>query len=191
MRMKPSKMRAMSSFTQELPEKAACRFILNSDKGVTVTVTDLEENQHEIMTFGEGLFTRAFVLEDMQFLIIEPRSKGKMSLAFEMQELPKAEAQDFNDPPPPPESNNLLAQIREKVRREMGVTREAFLLQNDTGQPGYEIEDDDPEIFEEEIAELARREAAKKENTPAKADNSPEQAKPAEEIFSAENPEKG
>lgn len=59
-------------------------------------------------------------------------------------------------PPVKPEPRNLIAKMREKYRQEMGSQREAF-AQNDTGQPGHELDDDAPGIFEEDELELAER----------------------------------
>lgn len=84
---------------------------------------------------------------------VEIRASSPKPFGFDLQVRALQEDEPRNeDPVPEPASvNNYLAMIREKVRREMGVTRESF--DNDTGLPGYELEDDDPGLFEEEMAE--------------------------------------
>lgn len=58
---------------------------------------------------------------------------------------------DFS-PPEPEVRTNLMSQIRDRVRRELGIgLPEAF---NDTGLPGYEV--DDEAMFEEEEFAAAR-----------------------------------
>lgn len=49
---------------------------------------------------------------------------------------------------PPP---NILAAMRRKVQEEFGLRREDFLQST---MPNYEIDDDDPGMFEEELAKL-------------------------------------
>lgn len=134
-----------------------------------------EDDEILVSSYPAGAYHRGILFEDVDAVIVKAAGKKKVYVNATVRQLPKAEAQDFNPPPPPAEANNLLAQIREKVRREMGVTRESFLLQNDTGRPGYEIDDEEPDIFEEELATLAQQEQenvseANSENSVAEGD---------------------
>lgn len=56
--------------------------------------------------------------------------------------------------------NNLLARMRQEFRQQLGFTREHFI--NDTGLSGYEIEDDEELMFEEELVAKAQQEAETK-----------------------------
>lgn len=181
MKIYPEKMKLYSA-AQSFPidGKAAVRFVVSSETGGMVSIADDETGEiTPIMHFKPGeLFSRAIVVKKGTELIFEPSGKKPISLAVDIRPLMKGEMQDFNPPPEPPEANNLLAKIREKVRKEMGVTRESFLLQNDTGYPGHEIDDEEPSLFEEEMAAIA----AEKQNT-AEGDLKSE-ARRAEENFS-------
>lgn len=81
---------------------------------------------------------------------IRAESKKPFGASCVVRSLQASEPVDFEDPPAPPTVNNFLQMVRAKVRREMGVTREAF--DNDTGFPGYELRDDEDPLFEEELA---------------------------------------
>lgn len=85
--------------------------------------------------------------------------------------------EDIDDRPVPERkrASNLLMQMREEFRRSMGVMREHFA--DDTPFPGYEIDDDDRGLFEEEMAAEARAEA-KKAAEKAKAQQSEQKAPP-------------
>lgn len=163
MRLKLNDMQEMQEASFDLGEKTAFRYIISSKEGVTISA-----DGKEIIHLPPGLHAKAVVLEKVDKITVKADGK-KMSAAFAMTDLTIGEQVDDELPPPPPAGNNLLAQIREKVRREMGVTRENFLLMNDTGFPGYELEDDDPALFEEELAAAAKAEAQKEKETAAKA----------------------
>lgn len=170
-------------------EKAWITFWVAPKETVTVEYGDVT-----LFTLAPGdLYRRTFVIEgDEEGATVEFKSKKDFGLAVKVARLPKKEAQDFNAPPPPPEANNLLQQIRNKVRSEMGVMRESFLLQNDTGHPGYELSDEEPYLFEEEIAEIKKSEQSERENSEARRAEekiSSEQSGNSEEINSAEKTE--
>lgn len=73
-----------------------------------------------------------------------------------------------NDDPPPDqqvEAGNLLARIRAEARRSLGVQREAFAEYERDFPGGYELAEDDPGLFEEQMQEevAAAAAAAQKE----------------------------
>lgn len=61
------------------------------------------------------------------------------------------EPHDHNPVERKPQPDNMLAKIRQKVKREMGGLQRESFLENDTGLAGYELDEDEPERFEEEI----------------------------------------
>lgn len=74
-------------------------------------------------------------------------------------------------PPIPPEpASNPLKAMRDKFRAEMGVTREAFEVLMSADRPGYELDDDDPGMFEEELAS-SRSQPAAAPSTPSQTDS--------------------
>lgn len=84
--------------------------------------------------------------------------------------------------------SNILQQMHREFRRSMGVIREAF--EADTGWPGYEMDDEEPVLFEEELAVKAKEEreaAAKAEREKAKAEGRAE-AEAAAKAAQAEQP---
>lgn len=66
-----------------------------------------------------------------------------------------------------PIPRNPLAQARERIRQELGIYRETF--ENETFYPGYEMDDEDEEMFEEDIVEAAKAaRSAREAHTEAK-----------------------
>lgn len=181
MRLNLNDMQEMQEASFDVGEKTAFRYIISSKEGVTISA-----DGKEIIHLPPGLHAKAIVLENVESIKIKADGK-KMSAAFAMTDLTVGEQIDDQLPPPPAASNNLLAQIREKVRREMGVTRENFLLVNDTGYPGYELDDDEPELFEEELSAVAKAKAEKEKETAAQAATTDSEARSAEEKFSENN----
>lgn len=64
---------------------------------------------------------------------------------------PVCEELDDEPPPQPAPPSNYLKALRERVRREMGVTREAFA----EFRSQYELPDNVPSLFEEDEARIA------------------------------------
>lgn len=75
--------------------------------------------------------------------------------------------------PEPKRAMNILQQMRQEFARSLGVMREPF--ESDLPYPGYEIDDEEPMLFEEELAaqakkdreEAAARKAAEKDEKAA------------------------
>lgn len=108
--------------------------------------------------------------------IIQERTREKYHLAgYQALEILKGvkadvkirkldESEKLNDDPPPPPrdaSDHLLAKIRERAMRDRGaVGRETF--QSDTPSR-YELDDDAPERFEEDIVQAAKERTIERE----------------------------
>lgn len=92
--------------------------------------------------------------EDVDLLRLEPGVEADVKV----RELHKERFN--NDPPPPPRdaSDHLLARIRERAMAERNVGRETFQADQKTR---YELDDDAPEYYEEEIVQVAQERAAK------------------------------
>lgn len=165
MRLSPSDMLPVEGRAEiEGGERFTVRFILNSVTPVGLSYVDEDGEVHKMADFPSGLFSRAYVFKRVRSLLFEA---PKFSLAYRVWYTQEGEPHDHDAPPPPPRPDNLLAQIREKVRREMGVTREGF-LERDVDFPGYERDDDDDDIFEEEEQLAAEMAAEAKKQADAK-----------------------
>lgn len=133
------------------------RYLVSSPDGIVLDGVTENGELKTVLHIPAGMHQRAIKVRD--FVSVRFVAK-KFTVAHMQYDLSVGEQHDHEPPPPPPQPDNLLAQIREKVRLEMGVTREKF-LENDTGLPGYERDDDDDDIFEEE-EEIARKMAKEK-----------------------------
>lgn len=78
-------------------------------------------------------------------------SDAKAEYAYEAHEYVRQEEEPRDDvpPPEPPRASNFMKALRNAVRSEMAGMRETFLTR-DTDYPGYELDEDDPGLFEEE-----------------------------------------
>lgn len=94
------------------------------------------------------------------WLEIDPKG-GEVSYSVSVGTAQKVETQDHDPPPPPKNVRNILHQLRDRYRREMGVIREAF---DDEGfmASRYVLDEDEGYEFEEEIMDRRRQEAADK-----------------------------
>lgn len=115
-----------------------------------------EDNPKPILLYSQNnhLYIRDF-LEGFEALEIKAKEFGCM---VKLDGVEIGESMNAEPAIQPPPAKNLLQKMRNKMREEMGVQREVFL--NNTGRPGYEVDDDDDdEIFEEHI--IAQKQAAK------------------------------
>lgn len=126
--------------------------------GVSVTVDGIRQDGEIVLvgtlTPSEPRMKR--VLRGFTDLTFTSADGEAFVLWMRQRALQEGEPIDDAPPPPLPVEQNYFAAIRERVRRELGVTRESFLTR-DTVQPGHELDDDQPDLFEEELAEHARR----------------------------------
>lgn len=116
----------------------------------------------EKITIWTGTCTHNLPIQLIGFTGVEFVGK-KFGLRVEINGLQISEPINSELPPARPKPANYLQQIREKVRADLGISREAFLA-NDTDLPGYEIGDDEELMFEEEIATLAAQAQSEPEN---------------------------
>lgn len=123
---------------------------------------------------GQGV-TR-FRIRGRQGLSFEGSDKKRVHVQVLYRQIEDGEPLDHEEPPPPPQPANIFQEIRQKVQREMGVQREAFLTSH---MPSYELDDDDPGFFEEELYEFEEEassdEQSDAEPKPGKSPEAPEE----------------
>lgn len=107
---------------------------------------------------------------------MELSSADPFNYKLELGSVSVFETVDEREIPAQKPPSNILQQMHQEFRRNMGVIREAFGA--DGPWPGYEIEDDEDTLFEEEIAQKAKEEReAKASEKPA--EKQPEKAQAA------------
>lgn len=148
---------------------------------VSPTPVLLKDTQRPLHWFSEGNHRQLLDLHDSSELEFLPQD-GKADYAVDVSVVPRqiGEPHDHKAPPMPAAPENFLQQIRQAIQQELGGMRESF-LRNNTAYPGYEIDEDEPGLFEEEILEDMKKadEAEKAKEKPA--DTSEASDPPAEE----------
>jgi hypothetical protein len=133
---------------------------------------DLDEKRHRLVILYNGNFNllgmdtngethllkvcqgSGRITETVQgFAALELVAKDKTTLNATYLQRDNSEEINHDEPPQPKEARNLLQKMRMEFRRNLGVSRESF-LESDTALPGYELDPDDPDMFEEELAEM-------------------------------------
>lgn len=169
-------MRKIRAANTELVDKVR-RFDLNgptfADLLVTgsaqLTVFGVAENgdQFQLKTDPHHLRLKGSI-EGFAALVVQ--SSKPFALHGNLVSMQNGEIQDFEPVPLPPETASPLKQMRDRMRQEMGVRREAFdVLRSSNIRPGYEIDDNEPDHFEEDMERVLKAEAAKKEAAAASA----------------------
>lgn len=163
----------------DLYEKSWVDAQVNSEGMVKVYVVTADGVEHLVAANNGNLKFSSSIAGSVKLTF-----KGDRSISARCQIVPEQIDEPRHDMPPfiPDTSNNPLKQIRDRVRREMGVMREAFELLSDTGYPGYELEDEVPDEFEEHFAKRPAPTQARKEPQTA-----PTEAKVETEATGAEN----
>lgn len=117
-------------------------------------------------------------------------SKAPVRLSYRLSAGNATEPLDDREVPTPPRANSLLARMRQEFRQQLRITREHFI--NDEGLLGYEIDDEDPGFFEEELAKEAESQrqqqdppAGREVRTPQNEPSSSSQQDPAPSEASA------
>lgn len=97
--------------------------------------------------------------------VLEIVGQKKGLYGIEVRAVSRQESEPFDDReiPEKPVKRSLMARIRDEVRRNMALQREIF-AENDLGYPGYEVEDEENILWEEE--QLAARRAPLPSNLP-------------------------
>ena len=154
-------------FSCDLPARAAvvltcpagteAEFSLSDKEGEVTKLGTVSTKRMETERYNIGGYTGLHI-----------KQKSPNPIVVSIQDIEIEEPHDDLPPPAPAEPDNVLARLRETVRREMGVQREAF-LEADPGFTGYEIDDDDPGEFEEEILDDLERKAAEQARADAEA----------------------
>lgn len=89
------------------------------------------------------------------FTKLHIHSSKPFGFSIELSEVRGHEPTNNIPPYERPIPKNPLAQARERIRMELGAYRETF--ENETLFPGYELSDDDDELYEEEIYERSQK----------------------------------
>ena len=174
----------MNTETFKAPaENVTFNIMVKSDTVITVSKIDTQ-GEEVLIDYVQNGRIRGKEFDVTEFRLTGPKGskfKSKVKLAT----LNHHEDQNHDNPPPPPDANNFLKRIREKVRQEMGVTRESFMVFDGEKSP-YEYDEDEEVMFEEEHQDMmqAKQELEKssKENSDGdKPSPKPEAAQAAEE----------
>jgi hypothetical protein len=97
---------------------------------------------------------------------IKVKSKKEFTLQYKIQERQQYEPIDDRPLPTPEDNTSPIMAMQRRIRQELGIIREEFT--NDTDLPGYELDDEDEGLFEEETAllqEMQRKASEVKKET--------------------------
>lgn len=154
---------ATKKHQEALTPSASILLTTSSTDPVAISAVD-EDGEVIPVLVHNGTQTSNFKL--VGFREIQISCKTLCGVKFSINERQVDEPHNHEAPPAPPMPDNLMAQLREKVRAELGVNRENF-LENDTPFDGYEIPDDAPDVFEEDEAAAREIKKTKKPTPPA------------------------
>lgn len=156
--------------------RARCKIEIVTPIPVLVCVND-----YPIWAFPPGRFVRNFRTHTEEDVInVHPSdAKTPYGYAIEFKARQTGEPLDDLPPPQPAPADSFLAQVREKVRRSMGVTREAFADRPIGVADQYSVDDD--ALFEEEEIELTRQLEEAEAKTSEISDASKKPAEPSGE----------
>lgn len=134
----------------DLPERSWVKLHAISDKPFNVSIVDGDGVEHLVAHSNGNPITLSRSFAGSSKLTLN----GGARITAQCQIAPEQAGEPAHDLPAfvPDLSNNPLKALRDRIRREMGVQREAFELLQDTDFPGYEIDDDEPDYFEEHFA---------------------------------------
>lgn len=122
----------------------------------------LAHNQGQVIpVYTSTLFRKTFNLEGFEALQL--KSSKTFGYHIGIKQRQEVEPTDNEAPPPVTESGNVLKRMRDKVRSELGITREAFLTR-DIDLPGYEFDDEEDVMFEEDEIALAKQQKKEKQD---------------------------
>lgn len=155
MKTSTAELKTAKKHEYDLPEKAFINLQATSDGPIKAYIVDTSGVEHLLAASLQGSLNLKTSIAGSSKLSL----RGDRSITAKCQTYAEQIEEPRHDEPAfiPDYSNNPLRQMREKVRAEMGVMREAFELIADTGLPGYELDDDAPDHFEEDLAALTTR----------------------------------
>lgn len=134
--------------------------VVSPDGPATIYGVDYDGELVALATGADFTFRRR-IIGFKSLLMMAP---GQASCRVNVRDRQQAEPHDDARPPVAKLSDNPLVRLRQKAMAEYGVMRESFL--EEQGIVGYEIEDDEPPMFEEEMALQAQVEAEASKNAP-------------------------
>lgn len=133
----------------DLPDRAECDIHVVS-KGMILLSVQREDCEIPIAIESHNLRFKDRVFGGITLSV---QSDAPFGIRARVTELQTDEPRNDAAPPPRSDEGSLFKRLRDRVRQEMGVTREAF-LERDVPLPGYELDDGDDGLFEEEQLEL-------------------------------------
>ena len=116
-----------------------------------------EDNPPEgqIILHPGNVTKRTLKLRGVESIVLKAENpKPEWCYAFKARPLQAGEPVDNIPPPDPAPASNLLKQMQDQFRRQMGVTREEF-SDRPEHLPTYELDDNEPGLFEEEEQYIA------------------------------------
>lgn len=116
--------------------------------GKIFAVTD--ENQSVLLDQLDGGPRKTYRYNLQNFIEVAISLKAACHVDVEVRDRQVEEPHDKQPVPEKPVATNILQRLRQTVKTEMASQREHF-LENNTGMAGYEIDDEEPERFEDEI----------------------------------------
>lgn len=135
-----------------------------------VTVSVIDHDGDEIVIRTGEFINEVFLFEGWASLQIKTEAKYAAGVKTFHNVLQVDEPRHNTPVPLPGERGmHILQKIRLEARRNAGLMREAFAIP-DTDLPGYELDDDEDALFEEEELQLLRQDEPEPEPEPAPAD---------------------
>ena len=154
---------------------ARARVTVNFNPGTTTTVSLVDHDGvlHEIGTVSHSRRVRE-QYEINGFKAVHLGSKTKQLFDVQVYDIQVEEPHDDEPVPEKVESKNLFGRMRERAAKDMRCQREQFISDGTYGTDyqGYEIPDDDPEWFDDDIVE-AMEQAEKELNATAEPEPEP------------------
>lgn len=145
----------------DVPDYCTVRLQASSLTGLSVYGIMPDGSESLLGILRPGFDRLALRLQHFEHVAIRaPEAKAEFAYTMTCRELQKGETIDDLPPPAPTQPSNVLARIRNEVRRQMGAQREGFLdFVPEDRLPGYELPDDVEPLFEEEEAAIAAQQA--------------------------------
>lgn len=145
-----------------IPTRSAVNILVCGQGSILVIASNQEEEV--IISSGQDRLSLRAVLEGFHQLEISCKAFG---MCAQVNGTQLTEPLDDRPLPARKVPNNLIGRMHDQARRQFRSDREAF--ENNTSRPGYEMDDDDVELFEEDEAQiLVEQHQAKTQPKPKK-----------------------